>query len=239
MAAPTAKPGTAQPWSTSDERSRLEARLPTLLSVIAGMVDLTCFLSLGNVFTAHITGNLVVIAALAVRGGPVNLAQVLVIPVFVLAVAGAWLLSRASGQRGPGLVRLLLLVQLVLLTSVLIFSVITRPSANPHGLTAGLAAVGAVCAIACQYVLFHVALPGGPSTGVMTNNLTNATLFLLERFSRPSPSTAGAAAAPGNALPLVIGFFGGCVVAAGAVSLVGDWAWSLPASLAALALVLR
>jgi hypothetical protein len=40
-----------------------EARLPPLLSVIAGMVDLTGFFTLGNIFTAHVAGNLVVIAA--------------------------------------------------------------------------------------------------------------------------------------------------------------------------------
>ncbi|HXA37903.1 MAG TPA: DUF1275 family protein, partial [Phenylobacterium sp.] len=52
-----------------------QKRLPALLAVIAGMVDLTGFLTLGNVFTAHVTGNLVVLAAVAVRGGPLNLAQ--------------------------------------------------------------------------------------------------------------------------------------------------------------------
>ena len=52
------------------ELSRLEARLPPLLSVIAGMVDLTGFFSLGHIFTAHVIGNLVVAAAAAVHGGP-------------------------------------------------------------------------------------------------------------------------------------------------------------------------
>jgi hypothetical protein len=63
--------------------SRLERRLPPLLSVIAGMVDLTSFLTLGNIFAAHITGNLVVIAAVLVRGGPLKLEQALAIPAFM------------------------------------------------------------------------------------------------------------------------------------------------------------
>ncbi len=88
--------------------------IPTLLSVIAGMVDLTGFLTLGNLFTAHITGNLVVIAALVARGGRINPGQVLAIPIFMTAVVMTWLIARASGRRGPGLMRLLLLFQFLL-----------------------------------------------------------------------------------------------------------------------------
>src|ERR1700722_98756 len=110
--------------TSSDEElalSRLETWLPTLLSVIAGMVDLTGFLSLGNLFTAHITGNLVVVGALVVRGGRINPAQILAIPVFMLGVAATLLLARASGRRGPSLLRLLLLIQFLLLLCLLIF----------------------------------------------------------------------------------------------------------------------
>src|SRR5260370_3041024 len=83
-------------------RSRLEKQLPTLLSIIAGMVDLTGFLTLGNLFTAHITGNLVVIGALLVRRGRINAPQILAIPVFILPLAAVCLLARASGRRRPG-----------------------------------------------------------------------------------------------------------------------------------------
>jgi hypothetical protein len=37
--------------------------LPFVLSVIAGSVDVISFLGLGGLFTAHITGNLVILAA--------------------------------------------------------------------------------------------------------------------------------------------------------------------------------
>ena len=74
------------------ELSKIEERLPPLLSVIAGMVDLIGFFTLGS-FTAHVTGNLVVAAAAAVHGAPWNLAQALAIPVFMLAVAAAWVIA--------------------------------------------------------------------------------------------------------------------------------------------------
>jgi len=218
---------------------RLERRLPPLLSVVAGMVDLIGFLSLGNLFTAHITGNLVVIAALVVRGGPMNLAQVLAIPVFILAVAATWLIARASGRRGSGLTRLLLLIQFLLLSCVLIFSVITEPSANPHGLMAGIAAMIAVSAMACQFALLRLALPGAPSTAGMTGNLTNPGLSLLDTQSRTQPLMAGHTTRLRGSLHLLIGFFGGCVLAAAAVSLLGDWAWAFPVALAGVAVALR
>jgi len=239
----TIDPGATHPSTSSSvdatARSRFEKWLPTLLSVIAGMVDLTGFLSLGNLFTAHITGNLVVVGALVVRHGRLNPAQILAIPVFILAVAATWLLAKASGRRGAGLARLLLLVQFLLLASVLIFSVITKPSANPHGLMAGIAAMMAVSAMACQFALLRLTLPVAPSTAVMTGNLTNTVLSLLDRQSRTQPLMADDTERLRSSLPLLVGFFLGCVVAAAAVTYLGDWAWSFPVVLSGVAIALR
>src|SRR5260221_12390728 len=115
----------AYPVDGTAELLRLEVRLPPLLSVIAGMVDLTGFFTLGHIFTAHVTGNLVVASAAAVHGGPFNLAQTLAIPVFMLAVVAVWLIGEASHRHGASLARLLLVVQSVLLAALLLFSVIT------------------------------------------------------------------------------------------------------------------
>jgi len=172
------------------ELARLERVLPPLLSVIAGTVDVIGFLSLG-LFTAHVTGNLVAIAALVVRGGPPHLAQVLAVPVFIVAVAAVWLIGKATDRRGPALVRPLLLVHFVLLGCVLIFSVTQDPAAKPHGLIAGIAAMIAVAAMACQFALLRLAVPGAPSTAVMTGNLTNAVLSLLDTLSGSHPLTEG------------------------------------------------
>ena len=239
----TIDPGAAHPSTGSSvdgtAPSRLEKQLPTLLSVIAGMVDLTGFLTLGNLFTAHITGNLVVVGALVVRRGRINPPQILAIPVFILAVGAIWLVAKASGRHGPNLRRLLLLIQFLLLTSLLIFSVITRPSADPHGLMAGMAAMIAVSAMACQFALLRLTLPIAPSTAVMTGNLTNSVLSLLDVVSRTQSLKGGDTQRLIGSLHLLLGFFGGCVVAAAAVTYLGDWAWSFPVALAGVAVAFR
>jgi uncharacterized membrane protein YoaK (UPF0700 family) len=150
-----------------------------------------------------------------------------------------WLLARASGRRGPGLTRLLLQVQFLLLTGILIFSVITKPSADPHGLMAGIAVMIAVSAMACQFALFRLALPGGISTAVMTGNLTNTVLSLMEMLSHGRPLRTVDGGRLKRSLHLLFGFLVGCVVAATAIPLLGDWAWSCPVALGGIAIWLR
>ena len=229
----------AAPANGMAELSRLEARLPALLSVIAGMVDLTGFFTLGHIFTAHVTGNLVVAAAAAVHGGPFNPAQILAIPVFMVAVATIWFIAQASDRRGPSLARLLLLVQFMLLAAVLIFSIIARPSADPQGLAAGIAVMIAVAAMACQYALLRLAIPGAISTAVMTGNLTNTVLSLMDLLSKHRALLPVDAGRLRRSCHLLLGFLLGCVVSAFAVSVLGDWTWSLPVLLSALAIAVR
>jgi len=221
------------------EVTQFAERLPLLLSIIAGMVDLIGFFTLGNIFTAHITGNLVVAAAAAVRGGPTNLAQVLAIPVFMLALAAVWLITRTSDRRSVSLARLLLFIQFILLTAVFIFCVLTRPSTNPHGMMGGIAVLIAVSAMACQYALLRLAIPGAISTAVMTGNLTNAVLALMDLLSKRDSLMPADRDRLKRSVQLLFGFLSGCVVAAAAVSLFADWAWFLPVTLAAAAVVLR
>jgi uncharacterized membrane protein YoaK (UPF0700 family) len=228
------------PVIPSDERAtllRIEERLPPLLSVIAGMVDLTGFFTLGNVFTAHITGNLVAASAVAVRGGPLNPAQLLAIPVFIVALALVWLIARFSNRTGPSLVRLLLVVQFLLLAAVSVFCIAAKPSSNPHGIAACIAALIAVSAMAGQYALFRLAIPEAISTAVMTGNLTNTVLSIMDALSHGHPLMSADGGRLKRSLYLLFGFLLGCVVAAMAISTMGEWAWALPVALAAVAVI--
>jgi len=217
--------------------SRTELWLPTLLSVIAGMVDLIGFLSLG-IFTAHVTGNIVVVGALLIRHHRVNPAQILAIPVFILAVVATWLIAKASGGRATALLRPLLLIQFLLISCLFIFSVITKPSVDPHGVNATIAAMIAVSAMGCQFALLRLTLTVAPSTAVMTGNLTNAVLGLVDLSSRTEPLMANDSRRFWSSLYLLLGFFVGCIFATAALMYLGDWAWSLPAALAAVAVAL-
>ena len=219
--------------------SRLEARLPLLLSVIAGMVDFTGFFTLGHIFTAHVTGNIVLAAAVVIDGGSFHWAQLLAIPVFMLALAVIWIIAKVSGRRGSNLAQLLLRVQFLMLATLLIFSVIAKPSADPVGLQAGAAALLAVSAMACQYALLRLAVPGAVSTAVMTGNLANAVLSAMDLLAVRNPLLPQDSTPLNRSLHRLLGFLLGCVVAAAAVSAAGDWAWSLPAAVAAVATAVR
>src|SRR5258705_10473261 len=62
------------------------AMLPAVLSIIAGSVDAISFLGLGGLFTAHVTGNLVILAAHLVSGGEAPVAPRLSVPGFMVAL---------------------------------------------------------------------------------------------------------------------------------------------------------
>jgi uncharacterized membrane protein YoaK (UPF0700 family) len=71
--------------------------LPFVLSTTAGAVDVIGFLALGGLFTAHITRNVVVVAAHYVAGGFGEVGPLLAVPVFV-AVLGLITLAFVAGK---------------------------------------------------------------------------------------------------------------------------------------------
>ena len=228
----------SKPSTQTSTHARFEQSLPTLLSVIAGMVDLTGLVNF-HLFTAHITGNLVMVSALLVRGSHVSQAQFLAIPVFVVAVAVTWLIAKASGSRGPRLLRLLLVAQFLLLVCVLIVSVITKPSTNPNALMGTIAAMIAVSAMACQFALLRLTMPVAPTTAVMTGNLTTTFLFLFDASAHSQLLMMRDTEKLRGTTHLLIGFLVGCLLSAVAIGFLGhEWAWAVPAVASAMAMFL-
>jgi len=71
-----------------------------LLSLIAGSADAIGFIGLGGLFTAHVTGNLVVLAAHVVAGENASVATMLSVPVFVVVLGLTRLLAVAWNESG-------------------------------------------------------------------------------------------------------------------------------------------
>ena len=86
-----------------------------VLSVIAGSTDTIGFLELDGLFTAHITGNLIVLAAHIFEGGDAQTAKILSVPVFILTINAAVVLAAGLKKVGCRPLCPLLLLELALL----------------------------------------------------------------------------------------------------------------------------
>jgi uncharacterized membrane protein YoaK (UPF0700 family) len=99
--------------NTASAAADLASRvLPFVLSLIAGSTDIIGFLGLNGLFTSHITGNLVVLAAHVVAGDPTIFSYVLSVPVFMIMLLLTRLLAGGLEQAGISTLRSLLLLQL-------------------------------------------------------------------------------------------------------------------------------
>jgi uncharacterized membrane protein YoaK (UPF0700 family) len=214
--------------------------LPVVLSATAGAVDVVCFLALGGLFTAHITGNIVVLAAHYINGGFSEVGPLLAVPVFVLILSMVTLSSAAAEKAGYSSRRALLCLQAALLIGSLWLGASFGPFENSDRPTAVLVGMLAVAAMATQNALVKLDLRGAPSTAVMTTNITQLTVDLatIARARGGPDDLASAKRRASVTLPCIIGFLAGCVAGTLLESRFGLVALALPVSLAVLAVPL-
>jgi uncharacterized membrane protein YoaK (UPF0700 family) len=208
------------------------------LSTTAGAVDVTGFLALDGLFTAHITGNLLVLAVHYTTGGFCEIGPLLAVPVFVAVLSAVTLASKVIEKAPPR--RALLVLHAALLGGSLGFGAGFGPFTNADVPMAVLVGMLGVAAMATQSALVKLALPGTPSTAVMTTNITQLAVDLatLSQSRGDRGERALARHRARATLPCILGFITGCM--AGAVLEVhfGLWALALPAILAAIAVPL-
>jgi len=225
-------------WSGtgSAETGPVMRTLPFILSLTAGSTDIIGFLGLDGLFTAHITGNIVVLAAHMVAGDPAIFSYMLSVPVFMLVL----LLTRvlASGLERSGLSTLppLLLLQLIFLAAFLGLCVTAGPWRNPNALLAIIAGMFGVAAMALQNALVQISLKNSPTTAVMTTNVTHFMLDLGQVLAGDDVAkVATARHRAGDTLPVIIGFTIGCGLGALYEAVAGLSSLALPTCLALLA----
>jgi uncharacterized membrane protein YoaK (UPF0700 family) len=214
--------------------------LPFVLSTTAGAVDVIGFLALCELFTAHITGNIVVVAAHYVTHNSNQVEKLLAVPVFVLVLGVVTLAAGAVEKSGYSPRRALLILHALLLAACLGLAIGFGPFANADRPTALLVGMLAVSAMATQNALVRLTLPGTPSTAVMTTNMTQLTVDLATlAWKRAEPDElVKARRRAGVTLLCVVGFVAGCAAGAGLEVCCGLWALALPVVLAAAAIPL-
>jgi uncharacterized membrane protein YoaK (UPF0700 family) len=154
--------------------------LTFVLSVVAGSTDVIGFLGLGSLFMAHITGNLVVLAARLFVGGPAPVARLLSVPVFIAVLMLTRLFASGLECAGTASLQPLLLLQSLLLFCFVAICMLTGPSAGPETMPLVVAGMLGVSAMAIQNALVRISLTETPSTAVMTTNVTVFTMDLGE-----------------------------------------------------------
>jgi uncharacterized membrane protein YoaK (UPF0700 family) len=219
--------------AAADSASRA---LPFVLGLIAGSTDVIGFLGLNGLFTSHITGNLVVLAAHIVAGDPTIFSYVLSVPVFMLVLFLTRVLAGSLEQIGVSTLRPLLLLQLFFLAAFLSVCLVAGPWRDANAILAVSAGMFGVAAMAVQNALVQISLTNTPTTAVMTTNVTHFMLDLGEALvGRDDAKVARARAHAMHTLPVIVGFTIGCVFGATFEAAAGLWSLTLPTGLAVLA----
>jgi len=180
------------------------------LSVVAGSTDAIGFLELDGLFTAHITGNLIVLAA-HIFEGDAQVAKILSVPVFVLTIDAAVVLAAGLTKVGCRPLCPLLLLELALLLAFLLLNVATDPRINSNATSAIVAGMLGVSGMAIQNVLVQISLKGAPSTTVMTTNVSRAAIDIGDMLLGRNATDRSEARKPVmRTLPVIVGFAVGC-----------------------------
>lgn len=217
---------------------KIDWLLTVVLSTTAGAVDVIGFLSLGGLFTAHITGNVVVLVAHYVTGGFSQIGPLLSVPVFiaVLGIVTALFVDKVTRETR----RRLLLLHAVLLAGFLGLGVGFGPFTDPDAALAVVVGMLGVAAMATQNAMVRLELIGFPSTAVVTTNTVQLAvdLAVMVRGKGEPERLAQARRRARLTFPSLAGFVLGCG-AGGFLELhFGLRALALPLVLAAIAIPL-
>jgi uncharacterized membrane protein YoaK (UPF0700 family) len=214
--------------------------LAALLSFNGGFVDTAGFLGLQGLFTAHVTGNFVTLAAALVLGTHGVVAKLLALPEFVLVVA----LTRAGGTalRASGLPALpiLLVVKVSFLLAFFVLAVALGPFPDSDAPAALLAGFAGVAGMAIQNAVQRVHFASIPPTTLMTGNTTQAVLDAVDLFGRIADGDPTVVRARlSRVFRGILWFASGCAAAALLYYWFGFWCLAVPVAVGVVAVVLR
>lgn len=200
------------------------------MGFLAGYVDTLGFIALFGLFTAHVTGNFVLIAVAAADPAQTPSAlKLLAFPAFILGVAVARLLVANCERLARPAVGPVYLLQLALLLGFMACGMLAEPVGRNVGALAmaagllGAAAMGAHSA-ASKLLLTHLA-----PTSMMTGNVTQLVIDLVDCLRGAVDATVRARCA--KFFWTVLAFALGCGLAAFAYRAFGFVALVVPVAI--------
>ncbi len=210
-----------------------------VLGVVAGSTDVISFLGLDGLFTGHVTGNLVLLAARVGDGRSMPVAKMLAVPVYIAAGSVASLLAVRLKAIGRASLEPLLLMHILLLTLFLLLGTRLGPRIDAAAASAVVAGMFGVAAMAVHNTLVQTSLPGGFPTAMMTGNVTRVAIAVGEMFGSSEAATRDAARdRVAQTLPVIAAFALGCGLGAAFESVLGLRALFFPVAIALVALAM-
>jgi uncharacterized membrane protein YoaK (UPF0700 family) len=207
-----------------------------ILSFIAAFVDTCVFIGLFGLFTAHVTGNFVLIGAQLVTNEGDLLVKLLALPEFMVAVGGAVLLARRLRRQGRNALPVLLALETLLLLVTVAAAVVLKPPTSGQDESALIIGLLASLAMGLQNALMRLELSFLPPSTVMTVTVTQTVIDAVNLMVDRAPSAARSVTKTRfqRTLPSIAAFFLGAAGGAYGYFLGGFFALLLPAVLCAL-----
>src|ERR1700728_2489816 len=164
----------------SHRHEPLSKTMPMLLSFVAGYVDSYTYLALFGLFVAQVTGSFVIAGAELVRHDHGAIGKLLAVLAFIAAAAITAALIALARERGYAPMPLMLALEAVLLAvfvAIIWLGPDVKAATDWPGIIAGLFAA---CAMGAQSVLVRLLMKGIPQTNVMTGNMTQLGIALID-----------------------------------------------------------
>lgn len=214
--------------------------VPAVLAFNGGFVDTVGFLGLQGLFTAHVTGNFVTLAAALVTGSHGVVAKLLALPEFAMVVAFTRLAGSAMTTRGLPALPVLLTLKACLLLAFLVLAVTFGPFPDTDAPAALFTGFAGIAAMAVQNAVQRLHFSHLPPTTIMTGNTTQAVLDAVDLVSGAgNDATAPLPARFRRTLGGIAWFAAGCAAATLSFYWFGFWCLIVPVAAAAATAVLR
>ncbi|MFF8801632.1 MULTISPECIES: YoaK family protein [unclassified Methylobacterium] len=184
------------------------------LAFVAGFVDAAAFIALTGLFTAHVTGNFVLIGAELVASSTGVLAKVLALPVFMGAVAWARILALLLERQGADPLPWLLALEAALLAGFGLCGTLWSPLDAPDGAPALVVGMLAVAAMGVQNAIGRLSLGHLAPTTVMTVSVSQAVIDAMDLVLKTSGNAAPTRARLLRVLPAIATFAAGALCGA-------------------------